>query len=489
MVFDTSGALGKDMFVVKSDSLGNYKWAITTRNIRTMQVNPINMVTDKSGNLYIYGAFQPMGRGSFSFGSFTIQDSIFSEASFLAKISPTGTVLFLKNVMSGFVSGRMGIDDSDNIYISGHYSGTRVIGRDTLTSWPDYACFLGKFDSYGNRIWLKSIVGNSIYGYSVTANGTSYIQSSHSTTVVIGADTLLGSGFHMMKYNANGSLLWVKRLNLNTSYITTDKFENIYSTGPFTGTLIFGRDTLRSHGGMDLYLSKADSANNVIWTRSAGGLRNNIASGVEVDTFGNVLIYGGMMDNLGIDTINFDGIILIPSPLSSDPWFVAQYSTCGKFISALAINSGGDDANSISIPNKGSFYLFGDYIDTLVLANDTFISGPNRELPFIAKFRYNVYHDTMSSTLSGLDSVCKGASISLSSSLTLGTWLVTNGSASVVDGRVTGLSSGWDTILFTTRNACGVSASYKPIYYKGECKRWYYYRTFLSVYRRYYIIE
>jgi uncharacterized protein YjdB len=58
--------------------------------------------------------------------------------------------------------------------------------------------------------------------------------------------------------------------------------------------------------------------------------------------------------------------------------------------------------------------------------------------------------------VTGLPSVCEGATITLLTSVTGGTWSVTNTHASVAStGIVTGVSAGVDTVIYTVTNACG----------------------------------
>ena len=65
-------------------------------------------------------------------------------------------------------------------------------------------------------------------------------------------------------------------------------------------------------------------------------------------------------------------------------------------------------------------------------------------------------------TISGLSAVCGGSTITLTTTLTGGTWSTTNSRATVsASGVVTGLALGADTIVYSGSNACGaVSANH-----------------------------
>src|SRR5688572_10836238 len=54
--------------------------------------------------------------------------------------------------------------------------------------------------------------------------------------------------------------------------IATDAQGNVYSTGVFKDTAMFGTIQLISNGNSpDVYISKYDKAGNILWVKSAGG--------------------------------------------------------------------------------------------------------------------------------------------------------------------------------------------------------------------------
>ena len=66
--------------------------------------------------------------------------------------------------------------------------------------------------------------------------------------------------------------------------------------------------------------------------------------------------------------------------------------------------------------------------------------------------------------ISGLNSVCPGTTVSLTTSGTGGVWSMTNSRATVsATGAVTGVSSGADTAVYTVNNACGTSVARFPM--------------------------
>ena len=66
-------------------------------------------------------------------------------------------------------------------------------------------------------------------------------------------------------------------------------------------------------------------------------------------------------------------------------------------------------------------------------------------------------------TISGSTSVCTGSSITLTDSISGGTWSASNSNATVSAGIVTGVSTGTDTISYTVTNACGSATATQVI--------------------------
>ena len=66
-------------------------------------------------------------------------------------------------------------------------------------------------------------------------------------------------------------------------------------------------------------------------------------------------------------------------------------------------------------------------------------------------------------SISGPSSVCAGATISLSETVTGGTWSAVNALASVAGGTITGILAGTDTINYLVTNSCGTAETSIPV--------------------------
>ncbi len=76
----------------------------------------------------------------------------------------------------------------------------------------------------------------------------------------------------------------------------------------------------------------------------------------------------------------------------------------------------------------------------------------------------NVITAPTAATITGPATVCMGASVTQTNATAGGTWLLTNTNASLPSaGRVTGITAGFDTLLYIVSNTCGRDTAHKSI--------------------------
>ena len=91
-----------DIFVQKLDASGNFVWAINLSGTGTKPSSGVSITTDASGNIYLIGKFTDSidldpGPGIFKVGS----NGSSSEASFVAKYSPSGSFIWGRGISNG----------------------------------------------------------------------------------------------------------------------------------------------------------------------------------------------------------------------------------------------------------------------------------------------------------------------------------------------------------------------------------------------------
>ena len=148
-----------NMFIAKYDSQGNVLWAKSIDG--NVEVDPNDITSDKSGNVYIIGSFSS---SIINFGNTTLTNTnIGNEDHFIAKYDPSGNVLWAKSIgeNSDLEPLSITIDESGDVYIAGGFTGATItFSNITLTNsigagWYDF--FIVKYDSLGNVPWAKSL--------------------------------------------------------------------------------------------------------------------------------------------------------------------------------------------------------------------------------------------------------------------------------------------------------------------------------------------
>ncbi len=122
-VFELSPAFGAETFVLKLNAAGNFIWAKSIP--ATMSGSDRNMALDRAGNIYNTGIFE--GTVDFDAGA-----AVFNLTSagdwdvFISKLDASGNFIWAGNMGGATPDFGLSIamDDSDNLYSSGTYSGT-----------------------------------------------------------------------------------------------------------------------------------------------------------------------------------------------------------------------------------------------------------------------------------------------------------------------------------------------------------------------------
>jgi hypothetical protein len=147
----------------------------------------------------------------------------------------------------------------------------------------------------------------------------------------------------------------------------TDAHGNVYITGHFnSGLLIFGQDSLSTHGIDDVFVVKFDSMGVAQWARSAGGGSYDQAYGVAVDTAGNVYIAGGFQSS----HLFFDSLVYLNSSISGtyQDIFIAKYDANGNllWVKTAGNSAYSDAARSIAVDPSGNAYITGPFGGTSI---------------------------------------------------------------------------------------------------------------------------
>lgn len=273
------------------------------------------------GSRIISGDFN--GVSPFSLGPYTLSNPAGSSTMFIARLDAAHNVQWVQHTTGNLTNiHAAAVSRNGNIVGTGNITGTNIFGNDTLTPQSQYGVFLTCLSSSGNFLWNKVITdsaGNVIPGCVVTDDANNIYVSGHyfrklniDGIQLNGRDTSAGasSDIFVAKFNPAGNVIWAKTFGSlqpeNNTQITIDSLQNLYLSGRhFDGFQIGGFNL--SASGAATFLSRLDTAGNVIWANSFAGNNANVARQLACDSIGNLYVSWNVESDININgtTITF----------------------------------------------------------------------------------------------------------------------------------------------------------------------------------------
>lgn len=369
-----------------------YKWAFDNTNA-SYAIRGNTMVVSPGGNTYYTGEFT--GTYDFDHGSSVANlTSAGNSDIFVAKYDTEGNYDWALSFgdPGNDYAHVIGIDDNENIIVSGGITGTVDFDPGTGNTSLTGVFYLAKYDSNGNFLWVTPTT-YQLYCIKTDAAGNIYITGDNS----------------FAKYDAAGNLIWnINLTGIKGKSITTDATGNVIVSGSFSATVDFdpsaSTSNLTAQGLKDGFIAKYDASGNYIWAFALGGTGSSYggfdeASSIEVDANDNVYVVG-----IFATTVDFD-----PGPATHNltaafmenkcAYYFAKYDASGNYVFAYKFFSDMSiifvDVNpDMAIDDNGNIYISGPHwggnVGTTTTINLTSNGGPDL---FVAKYDSNGIND------------------------------------------------------------------------------------------------
>ncbi|MCH8904119.1 MAG: SBBP repeat-containing protein [Bacteroidetes bacterium] len=266
----------KDIFIVKYDQDGKFRWARSFGGENSDYSYSITV--DKAANVYVTGYFIDT--------IFYNTDTLISNGSWdiiILKYDSSGNFKWAR--AAGGTQSDMGneiIVYDEYLYLTGHFRDSALFGDTSIIAlnklWADI--FVAKYDTSGKFIWVRSAGGVE------WDEGVSLVLDSSQNIYVTGnfeedptfGDTVITTNEHdnifIAKYDSSGKFIWVNHgycnFTLYSSSIATDD-DYIYVIGFFGGTVTFGNFSLNAVFNTDIFITKYDEYGQLIWAIQEGG--------------------------------------------------------------------------------------------------------------------------------------------------------------------------------------------------------------------------
>lgn len=379
----TSSGSG-DIFVSRMDPAGSAIWS---RRMGGGNYDGGSDITvDALGNIYVTGYFQQTA----DFGS-TNLTSAGSGDIFVLKLNSAGNILWAKRMGGNSNDEGFGIasDPTGNVYVTGYFHGTADFGAFSLTSQGMADVFIAKLDGAGNVLWVKQIRSDQseiAYGIAVDSSGNVYITGNFTGSAVFGPFTLLSligsQDVFVSKLDSAGNFIWAKRMggidDDGGNSIVVDAAGNVYLTGAFADTADFGAVNLTAAGNFDIFAAKLDGSGNVLWAKSLGGTSADIAVDLAVDPGGNTYLTGYFRDVANFGTFSL-------TSAGAEDIYVSSMDAAGNVLWARRMGGANYEiGNGVAADQAGNIYATGYYQDSADFGTFTLTSVGNLDV-FVTK--------------------------------------------------------------------------------------------------------
>ncbi len=389
-----------DMYIVKYDPSGNPLWARSAGGTVNEFGSDIgnSIVTDGHGNVYVTGKFRSL---HMIFGHDTLTNTAqYLFDYFIVKYDANGTVQWAQKAGGTDEDAglAMAVDPSGNIYVTGTFKSTFItFGTYTFASYsaPYDDIFLVKYAPSGTVLFARHYGSNGTEGASglaIDSDYNIYLSGSFDSPTLTFGSYILTRGasslydMFVTKTDSAGNVLWAKNAgvgmyNSGTS-LCVDNAKNVYVTGYYRGaTIIFGNDTLtNTHANNDeIFVVKYKYNGVELWAKTAGGISDDEGNSITTDG-DNVYLTGSSASA----AITFGSVTL--NNYASHDIFVTEYDGSGNTLFAKGVRGfAWDVGNAITLDANHNIYIAGSYMsDTLAFDTDT-LFGAIYYTMFLAK--------------------------------------------------------------------------------------------------------
>jgi hypothetical protein len=399
---DFGGTVGKKMSAGKSDAFlakvgadGKIAWAQTFGAARDDLANAVAIKGDK---IVVAGSFLD----TLKIGTFE-KKSNGSDDLYIAAFDKDGNADWLwtaGGVDSDGVNAIAATPDGGWV-IGGSFTDSLSItagkGQTNLVSKGGTDAILIKLAGNGDTEWVKQFGGryeDTILHVAVDANSNVFVQGVFRDQANWGGKEPLKAGggsdndVVLAKYDTNGDHVWSQRFgnsfNDVAGGLALDPSGQVTIAGSFEnkGSISFGQgDDHVSLGEADVYVARFTNDGKLVWAKSFGGERVDVANDVVVDSAGNAVVTGWFEG-----TADFGKGTMTSKGGNNKDVFVVKLDTKGATIWETSFgDKDHDQGRALALDDKSNIVVSGLYRFSLSLLEPAIVQVRDEKDPVLAK--------------------------------------------------------------------------------------------------------
>ncbi|MDR4469758.1 MAG: right-handed parallel beta-helix repeat-containing protein [Nitrospira sp.] len=373
-----------DGFLAKYDTDGNVLWI---RRMGGAIEDVANCVSAVGSAIYVGGSFKETANfntpSDGSTNTLTAAHVTTYSDGFVAKFDDAGTFLWAKR-MGGILFNSTNVygiaADANGVYATGDYSSTINFNTphdpssNTITSSGNNDLFIAGWDASGSFQWARSAGGASDNdkgnAVAVSSSGVYVTGSFRGTTATFSGTTInsaqstSGNEAFLAKYDASGTLQWVRRagsVNGDNGFGIAANTDNVYIVGNFNGggtvpgccqatfntPHAYGSNDLFPNSASDIYIAEFDADGTFNWAKRGGGTGVDFGYGVAISGSKASITGYYSMGTADFNTPSASGSNEISTTASTESFF-AQYSITAPCSLIPSVSIAADPGNSIT---------------------------------------------------------------------------------------------------------------------------------------------
>ncbi len=388
-----------DAFVSVLTGEGGHRWSLDFGDQRDQRVR--DLAVDSKANVLVTGYF----RGVLALGQDEHEtDPLWEDDVFVAKLSPTGSPVWLRRFGGPTTGGddayqaatSIAVDANDDVYVAGTFSGAITFEQEhDATDGQDI--FLAKLDSDGTPAWSKAWDAHGSNNWPRIAlgpDGDVYLTGHFSTVLNLGCSTPLdtkGSSddAFVARFDGGGQCKWAKQFGSGSGG-QFGRALGVHDNGDVVvafeigGDIDFGFGVLKGSGRDVVIARLAGDDGTPAWALRASDPGDQAPDALALDTDGAAIVVGHFSNSLTLADASTS--VSLSSNGETD-LFVLRLKADGSIDWLQGFGDiANDSARAVALDASGSIFVTGRFRGDVHFGNTLLSSEGGEGDIFIAKF-------------------------------------------------------------------------------------------------------